>query len=274
MLRLNEVVIHRCINRLYGVALGDLIYDSEIDCGWHSSSSDPVTTIHSSKHCTNCDLFSDEDQCDTSCDTSCDTCSTLSESYDTSTEEDYYVNLFRRKNVVEKQCFGKRDIIFITTDEDNNTYGCYFPERISSKENFSLQMGLFTMTKGLEIVEEKYDFDHIMNCISFPKDCLYCIGDDYDWLYRVYKDGDIMRIVWNSTQRMITSYNRTIMKSAALSRIMVYTVVRKTEDSREQRRPETNLVRVTAKDTQQACNGKETTGCSLWSIALPIFDKL
>lgn len=221
MIRLNEIVISSCINKLYGIKLNELLYDSEIDryqFDSHSSCTDSHDNIFDSV-------------CDTICDTVCDSCDTSCDSFDLPSDDDYYSNLFKKKNCIESQCFGKKNLIFITIDNHNNTYGCFFPERIDSDENYSMYMSLFTITKGIEIIEKKYEFVDIMNCISFPKDCLYCIGEGNQWVYKVVNDG-CLQIVWNDKQKLITCYNRTIMKTSPLKRIVVYsTVNRENEDS-------------------------------------------
>lgn len=202
MMRLNEVVISSCINKLYGIKIDELIYDSDIDnkVVWMNTATD-----------------------DTTCDTSCDSCDVVDYS-DYSSEDEYYVNVFRKKHGLENQCFGKRNILLITIDDRNNAYGCYFPDRIDSYENYCTDMSLFTITRGIEIVECKYAFDGIMNCISFPKDCLYCIGEESRWLYKITNRMGL-EIEWNDNQKMITTYDRAVMRSSKLRRVIVYACV-------------------------------------------------
>lgn len=185
------------------MTLSELVYDSDIgrpsSKTWKKSDTSDVTY-------------------DSDGDTSSDTI--------TSSEDEYYSNLFRKKNEIETQCFGKRSLILITTDANNNTYGCYFPEKITTQENYSLSMSMFTITRGIEIVEEKYDFAHVMNCISFPKDCLYSVGDGNQWVYKVVKKRGY-EIVWNKKQDVLPVYNRLIMKTNKIKRIVIYTTKQK-----------------------------------------------
>ena len=207
------------------MTLSELVYDSDIgrpsSKTWKRSDTSDVTY-------------------DSDGDTSSDTI--------TSSEDEYYSNLFRKKNEIETQCFGKRSLILITTDANNNTYGCYFPEKITTQENYSLYMSMFTITRGIEIVEEKYEFAHVMNCISFPKDCLYSVGDGNQWVYKVVKKRGY-EIVWNKKQDVLPVYNRLIMKTNKIKRIVIYTT--------KQKEARFNLVRCVGNGKTNNCNNDD-----------------
>lgn len=207
------------------MTLSELVYDSDIgrpsSKTWKRSDTSDVTY-------------------DSDGDTSSDTI--------TSSEDEYYSNLFRKKNEIETQCFGKRSLILITTDANNNTYGCYFPEKITTQENYSLYMSMFTITRGIEIVEEKYEFAHVMNCISFPKDCLYSVGDGNQWVYKVVKKRGY-EIVWNKKQDVLPVYNRLIMKTNKIKRIVIYTT--------KQKEARFNLVRCIGNGKTDNCDNND-----------------
>lgn len=209
------------------MTLNELVYDSDIgrasSKSWKKSDTSDVTY-------------------DSDSDTSSDTI--------TSSEDEYYTNLFRKKNEIETQCFGKRSLILITTDANNNTYGCYFPDRVTTQENYSMCMSMFTITHGIEIVEEKYDFAHVMNCISFPKDCLYSVGDGNQWVYKVVKKRGY-EIVWNKKQDVLPVYNRLIMKTNSIKRIVIYTT--KEKDTRF------NLVKCLCNGKTDNCNNSDSS---------------
>lgn len=209
MAKVNEIIISSCINRLYRLHLDELLYDSDVD-------------NHAQDKCSTCS---------TSCDSSCDDMCEQIDLCDLSSEDYYYANLFRKKNSVEEKCFGKKSLVFINVDSSNNTYGCFFPDCVESDENYCMNISMFTITKGIEIIESKYEFDDVITCVSFPKDCLYCVGEGSQWVYKVVQDGGTLKIVWNDSQKVLRNYNRTIMKTAPLKRLVVYSTTDRTVSS-------------------------------------------
>lgn len=213
MTKINEIVLSNAIKKLTGYRLGELVYDSTMEVTHNLYQRDfnyiMVDSLSESEYR--------------------DDYSTSSSMYSEDDEDDYYINLFKKKNDLEQACFGKENLVFINIDRSNNTYGVYFPSKIDSKANSSLGMFMFTITKGIEIVERSYDFSCAINTICFPRDCVMCLGDEDTWIYKVINGETGLKIIWNEKQPNLRSYNRLIMKTNNLTRLLVYKCIRRPE---------------------------------------------
>lgn len=205
--KLNNVVITNSLNTLYGLIIKDLIYDSDI----------------------NINFFNDKSYSNSQ---------SQSQSYSSSEENDDYLyfNLLKSKNELEQLCFGKSQIIFLLTDNDNNTFGFYFPEKITNKENYCLELSLFLMTKGIEIINEKYFMNGIFNYLKFEKNSndLLSIYQNKDntngkdqMLFKISKSDNKFKFTFNDKQKSIISYNRSIIKTKEIKRLTIYKCIDK-----------------------------------------------
>ena len=122
-----------------------------------------------------------------------------------------------KKNELESNLIGKNKLFFIIISEDKSIYGMFFPNYIIGKENFSTNVSFFTLTKGIEIKEEKYESLNFFTNIKFSNNYLIKVGEK-SWLFKLYYD----HIIFNSKQNLIQNYNKEIMKNSKIKKIMVF----------------------------------------------------
>ena len=181
---INMIAIKTSICRLYGVLPSELLFDSDINGIEFDDVKDAAEG-----------------------------------SADVSSDDDYF-DFFTCRNIVEKCCFGKEKVCFILVDANDTIYGHYHPGEIKSKENYVNGLTIFLISKGIEIHEKKYYPSAFFMTTSFPEDSLYTVGDESEPIFSVLPSP--FRVVWNENQIQLRSYNRTLLKSSPLKRLLVY----------------------------------------------------
>lgn len=182
---INITAIKTVICRLYGVIPAELLYDSDMNENKMNSFDYDDSDILS-------DISSDDE----------------------------YFDFFSCKNPIEKCCFGKEMICFILIDINNTVYGHYHPGIIKSKDNLVHNLSVFLISNGIEIYEKKYNPRDFFMSTSFPEKTLYTVGDGLDWIYKVTNNP--FKVSWNESQNQIYTYDRRLMKTADLKRLLIY----------------------------------------------------
>lgn len=177
---MNLVFIATYIKRLYNILIDELLYDS---C---------ITKLNN-------DYESDN------------------EFSDFSSEDNMYIELLTQKNDMEISLYGKNNLLFIIMDENYNSYGMYFPGTIIGNDNISANVSFFTLTKGIEVYQKRYDTINFFTNLIFSNDYLIKVGED-DWLFKLYKD----HIIFNSKQNLLKNYNSDIMKDSKILKVLVF----------------------------------------------------
>ena len=184
---INMTAIKTSICRLYGVLPSELLYDSSMNAF--------------------------------DCESDCECNDVSNQSSDISSDDDYF-DFFNCKNQIEKCCFGKEKVCFILIDNNDTVYGHYHPGLIKSKDNYVNGLTIFLISKGIEIYEKKYHPRNFFISTSFPEKALYTVGDETEVIFSVTSNP--FQINWNENQNQIYSYNRSLLKTSSVKRLMIY----------------------------------------------------
>lgn len=195
---MNLIFLCTELKRLYNVIVDELLYDSEMERLVAGNCAQPFPN----------------DDSDTRTDTSTD--SVLSD--DSISSDDTYSQIFRHKSEFQSVLFMKRSLCFLIIDIYDNCYGIYYPGTIDRELNCCLNVSLFSLSRGIEIAVRKYNVVSAFGYISFSRNDYLLEMGAKNWLLRLYTD----RIIFNENQRVLESYNKTIMKSASLKQILVF----------------------------------------------------
>lgn len=180
----NTILIRVSACRLYGVVPCDIIFDSRL----------PVIDFDSpvSGSLDETDEISSDDGC---------------------------VEFFSCRNKLEYWCFGCASLLFVVFDSSGAVYGHYHGEEISGADNPSLDLSVFVICRGIELIERKCDVG-VFSSTAFPESELYEIERGTAWICRVSESP--LRIEWNDTNvyRFLESYG--IRRACEIKRLMVY----------------------------------------------------
>lgn len=180
---MNLVFISTYIKKLYNLILDELLFDNEIDLK-------------------NNDYSISENELDSSF----------------SSEDDLYLNLLIKKNNLENLLYGKNNLCFIFIDENNNCYGMYYPGYIIGKEIYSTDVSFFILSKGIEIIEKKYNSLEFFTELKFSKNKYLLKVGNKNWLFKLYNN----YIEFNYNQKLLLDYNKNIMKTSKIIKILVF----------------------------------------------------
>lgn len=184
---MNLIFICTELKRLYNVVLGELLYNSVVEGISFSESTTDGTTSDG----------------------------TTSEG---SSEDDVYMELLKRKNEIQSVVFMKNSLCFIIIDISDNCYGIYYPGSINSELNHCINSSIFSLAKGIEVNVKKYYPLDAFAYIRFSNDDYLMEFGSKNWLLRLYND----RIEFNNDQKVLSCYNRTIMKSSKIKQILIF----------------------------------------------------
>lgn len=187
---MNLIFICTALKQMYNVVVRELLYDSELEKNVHSQCAE------SGAHGEISDSFPSDDSI---------------------SSDDNYMQVFRRKNVIQAAVFMKKSLCFIIIDELDNCYGIYYPGIVDRELNCCVNVSLFSLTKGIEIDMRKYRTTSVFSYISFTSDGWLMEMGAKTWLLRIYDD----RIVFNDNQNVLETYNHTLMKSARIKQLIV-----------------------------------------------------